>query len=133
MTERRGWAYTRGVARIGAGAFLVSVSLGKFLDHGREAADFGGYGVPLPELAVVLAGAVELVGGLLLVLGILARPAAAAVALVMVGAIATAGVQEGGWFNLGVAPAVLVVMLIVLVWGPGRPALGRAPAGRGLS
>jgi hypothetical protein len=48
----------------------------------------------------------------------------------MVGAIATAGVQEGGWFHLGVAPALLVVMLLLVWLGPGRPALSRRLARR---
>lgn len=66
---------------------------------------------------------IELVCGLLLVIGLLTRPAAAALALTLVGAIATAGRVEGGSFNLGVAPALLAVMLLLLWVGSGRPAL----------
>src|SRR4051812_33703067 len=90
------------VIRIGAGLFFVSVSLGKFFDHATEAVDFDRYGVPFPDVAVYAVGTIELVGGVLLIIGLLTRPAAAALALTMIGAIATAGVVEGGWFNLGV-------------------------------
>lgn len=47
--------------------------------------------------------------------GRLARPAAFALAGNMVGAIVTAGRVDGGAINLGLAPALLVVM-VVLVW-----------------
>jgi len=40
-----------------------------------------------------------------------------------VGAIATAGRVEGGSFNLGVAPALLLAMLFLVWAGPGRLAL----------
>jgi putative oxidoreductase len=113
------------VVRIAAGAFFVSVSTGKFLEHAQESADVASYGVPLADVAVVLVGVTELVGGILLILGWWTRPAAAVLAATMVGAIATAGVQEGGWFHLGVAPAMLLLMLLLVGFGPGRPALDR--------
>lgn len=116
--------------RVAAGVFFVSVSTGKFFDHAQEARDFDSYGVPLADVAVVLVGVVELVGGVLLVLGLFTRPAAAALAAAMVGAIATAGVQEGGWFHLGVAPTMLVLMLLVLWLGPGRPSVDATRASR---
>lgn len=112
--------------RIAAGAFYVSVGIGKFLDHARESSDFASYGVPVPDVAVVLVGVVEVVGGALLVLGLFTRPAAIALAATMVGAIATAGVQEGGSFHLGVAPTLLVLMVLVAWLGPGWPALDRS-------
>lgn len=115
-------AYAVGVLRIAAGAFFVSVSTGKFFDHAKEAVDFDRYGVPVPEVAVTLVGVVELLGGLLLILGLLTRPAAAALALTMVGAIATAGRVDGGSFHLGVAPTALVVLVVLLWTGAGRPA-----------
>ncbi len=43
--------------------------------------------------------------------------------MTLIGAIATAGRVEGGAFNLGLAPALLVVMLLLLWVGSGRPAL----------
>ena len=111
------------VIRVVAGIVFVSVSTGKFADHATEATDFDRYGVPIPDIAVYAVGTIELVCGLLLVAGLLTRPAAAALALTMVGAIATAGRVEGGSFNLGVAPTLLAVMLVLLWVGSGRPAV----------
>ncbi len=111
-------ALTRAVA----GLLFVTFSIGKFADHGAEAADFDRYGVPLPDFSVYAVGTLELVCGLLLVIGLLTRPAAAALALNMVGAISTAGRVDGGSFHLGVAPTMLAVMLLLLWVGSGRPA-----------
>jgi putative oxidoreductase len=113
------------VIRVAAGAFFVSVSLGKLLDHAAETSDFDRYGVPFPATAVVLVGLVELLGGLTLIVGLGTRIAAVALAATMVGAIATAGRVEGGTFNLGVAPALLVLMLVVLWAGPGTWSVDR--------
>jgi len=117
------WATT--VVRVVTGVLFVTFSLGKFVDHAQESADFDHYGIPAPEVATYLVGALELVGGILLVIGLLTRPAALLLALNMVGAIATAGRVDGGTFHLGVAPAMLVAMLFLVWAGAGRLALDR--------
>jgi len=76
--------------------------------------------VPLPDIAVPAVGVLEIVGGALLVVGFLTRPAALALALNMVGALLTAGRVVGGDFHLVYAPLLLVAMLFVLWAGPGR-------------
>jgi putative oxidoreductase len=117
------------LVRLVTGALFVSISTGKFLDHSQESVDFDRYGVPAPEVATYLVGTLELVCGALLVIGLLTRPAALLLAANMVGAIATAGRVEGGSFNLGVAPALLLAMLFLAWAGPGRLALdGRLDA-----
>jgi putative oxidoreductase len=116
-------AYLATAVRVVAGAVFVSVSTGKFLDHTHEAVDFKSYGIPIPDTAVYVVGTLELIGGLLLVLGLFTRVAAFLLAANMVGAISTAGVMEGGSFNLGVAPALLVAMVFLLWAGPGALAL----------
>jgi putative oxidoreductase len=93
----------------------VSFSTGKFADHMAEAVDFERYGLPWPDGAVYLAGTVELVGGVLLVVGLATRLAALVLACNLVVAIATAGRVDGGSFHLGVGPTMLVAMLF-LVW-----------------
>jgi putative oxidoreductase len=111
--------------RVVTGVLFVTFSLGKFVDHAQEAANFERYGIPSPEVATYLVGTLELVCGALLVAGLLTRPAAALLAANMVGAIATAGRVEGGTFHLGVAPTLLAAM-VFLVWaGPGRLACDR--------
>jgi putative oxidoreductase len=109
--------------RAAAGIFFVSVSTGKFFDHAQEAIDFDRYGVPAPDVAVYAVGVVELTAGILLVIGLLTRPAAAALALTLIGAIATAGRVEGGSFHLGVAPTALAVTLLLVWLGSGWPAV----------
>jgi putative oxidoreductase len=116
-----GWATT--LVRVVTGALFVMFSLGKFVDHMQESADFDRYGVPVPDVATYLVGTLELVGGALLVVGLLTRPAAALLAANLVGALLTAGITDGGTFHLGVGPAMLLAM-VFLVWaGPGRLAL----------
>ena len=106
------------VVRVVAGVAFVLIGIGKFADHMKEAADFDSYGVPLPDIAVWVSGTIEVVGGGLLVVGLLTRLAAAALAVNLVVAISTAGVMEGGSFHLGVGPTLLAAMLF-LVWAGG--------------
>ena len=117
------WATT--VVRIGTGVLFVTFSLGKFVDHARESADFDHYGIPAPDVATYLVGTLELLGGILLVIGLCTRPTALLLALNLVGAISTAGRVDGGTFHLGVAPAMLVAMLFLVWAGSGRLALDR--------
>lgn len=137
-----GWAVT--VVRVAAGIVFVLFSFGKLLRHAEEAAAFERYGIPLADAAVVLVGLLELGGGILLVLGLLTRPAALALAGNMAVAIATAGRIEGGPVHLGLAPALLAAMLLLVWAGAGHASLdarlarrlgrgvrpGAAPVGR---
>jgi putative oxidoreductase len=117
------WATT--VVRVVTGALFVTFSLGKFVDHAHESVDFDHYGIPAPEVATYLVGALELLGGILLIIGLFTRPAALLLALNLVGAIATAGRVDGGTFHLGVAPTMLVAMLFLVWAGSGQCAVDR--------
>ncbi len=55
----------------------------------------------------------------MLVVGVLTRPVAVALAGNMLGAIVTAGRIDGGPVHLGLAPALLVAMLVLLKTGAG--------------
>jgi putative oxidoreductase len=112
--------------RLVAGIFLVGVGIGKFADHASEVADFRHYGVPLPDLAVPLAGVIEVVGGVCVVLGLLIRPAATVVALNLLVALLTAGVTDGGTFHLVVGPAVMIAMVVLVGTGAPAPSLDQA-------
>jgi putative oxidoreductase len=125
-----GAAWIPTVVRVVTGLFFVSTSFGKFLDYSKEVDDFRGFEVPWPEVAVPVVGVVELVGGLLLVIGLLTRPAAFVLALNMVGALATAGRVEGGSFHLVYAPVLLVAMVFLCWAGPGRVSVDERLAGR---
>ena len=116
-------AYVTTAVRVIAGVLFVTFSIGKFSDHMSEAMDFDHYGVPWANVAVYIVGVVELLGGLLLVIGLFTRLAALILAVNMIGAIATAGRVDGGSFHLGVAPTLLVAMLFLLWAGSGAYAV----------
>ncbi|MTV26478.1 DoxX family protein [Nitriliruptoraceae bacterium ZYF776] len=89
-----------------------------------------GLGVPAPLVVAWLVTVVELGGGIALVLGVLTRLAAAANALVLVGAIALVKVdvgliaEEGAGAELDLA--LLAGLVAVLLLGPGRPSVDHA-------
>ena len=128
-----GWATALLVLRVAAGLLFITTGVGKFVTFQAEVDHFADFGIPAPTAAVVLAAIVEIIGGMLLALGLLVRPAALALAVTMALAIGTAGRVQGGAFHLGVAPALLLLML-VLVWSGGtrwsidRVLLNRAAA-----
>lgn len=113
------------VARLVAGAIFLGFSIGKFTRHGAESAALDRYGLPYPDAFTYGVGMVELVGGAMLIVGLGTRIAAVALAADMVGAITTAGRIEGGPVHLGLAPTLLVMMLLVLWIGPGDRSLDR--------
>ncbi len=124
---------TAGV-RIVAGVVFLLFAIPKFAFHDLELAEFLRYGFPASSAVVYLVGLLELGAGLMLVLGLVTRVAAVAMAVNMAGAILTAGIHVGGPIHLGLAPALLVAMLVLLRVGPGAAALdGRLDASRRLA
>lgn len=71
------------VARLLSGVIFVFFGLGKFTAHAAEAASFPRYGLPAPSAFVYAVGALEIVGGLLLVAGFVMCPVALAPALLV--------------------------------------------------
>ena len=76
--------------------------------------------MPWPDASVYVAGTVELVGGLLLVVGLLTRFAALAVAANMVVTLATGGRVDVDLYHVGLGSALLVAALY-LVWAGAGP------------
>jgi len=113
--------------RLAAGGVFVAFGLGKFVNHASELASFKGYGLPAPKAFVLAIGAIELVGGLLLVVGALTRPTALELAGDMVGAIVVSGIAKGELISLTLAPAELAAMLLLLWTGPGAYSLSPSP------
>jgi putative oxidoreductase len=111
------------VARVAAAVVFVVFGIGKFSAHADEVASFEQYGLPSPDAFVYGVGVLELVGGLLLLVGLLTRPAALALAGDMIGAIVVSGIGENELVSLTLAPAELVVMLVLLWTGPGAAAI----------
>jgi putative oxidoreductase len=132
LGERGGPSSARAAlaVRLAAGAVFVGFSLGKFVRHEAERAALERYGIPLADQATYFVGAVELVGGLLLLAGLLTRLAAAALAVDMAVAISTAGRIEGGPVHLGLAPLLLAGMLFLLWAGAGPASTDRRLARR---
>src|SRR5437763_16557576 len=111
--------------RLGSGVVFVVVGAGKFVHHASELASFQAYGLPAPDAFVYAIGVIELVGGMLLILGLLTRPAALVLAGDMVGAIVVSGIGRGELVSLTLAPAELLLCLYLLWTGPGALALDR--------
>jgi putative oxidoreductase len=109
--------------RVLSGGVFVAFGLGKFVNHSSELASFRTYGLPAPELFVVVIGVIEVVGGALLIAGVLVRPAALVLAGNMVGAIIVSGLAKGELVSLTLAPAELIAMLVLLRTGPGARSL----------
>jgi putative oxidoreductase len=111
------------VLRLLSGGVFVAFGIGKFVNHASELASFKSYGLPAPEVFVIVIGLIELVGGLLLIIGVLTRPAALVLAGDMIGAIVVSGIAKGEIISLTLAPAELVAMLVLLWTGPGAKSL----------
>ena len=113
------------VLRVATGAIFAAFGVSKFTNHGSEVHSFRTNGLPSPDSFVYFIGVIETVGGVLLIIGLAAKLAALVLSGDMVGAIATAGVKEGGVLNLALAPALLATMLFLLWAGSGPAALDR--------
>jgi putative oxidoreductase len=109
--------------RVAGGIVFVVFGIAKFTAHGDEVASFEKYGLPSPDAFVYAIGVLEVVGGLLLLAGLLTRLMALALAGDMVGAIIVSGIGENEVVSLTLAPAELVVMLVLLWAGPGAAAV----------
>ena len=108
---------------LATGAIFAAFGASKFTNHASEVHSFRTYGLPSPDAFVYFIGVIETAGGILLIIGLATRLAALVLSGDMVGAIAIAGVKEGGVLNLGLAPALLTTMLFLLWAGSGPVAL----------
>jgi|SRR5579862_3135188 len=122
--------------RILVGGVFVVAGADKLTEHSKHVIDFTRWDLPSPSAFVYVVGGLEIVCGVLLVIGLAPRLAALLLAIDMVGALLTLRSVDGGveWLLPGqtfvvpavewVVPAVLLFLLIVLVAaGGGRWAL----------
>jgi len=128
------------VIRVALGVVFVAHGgqkvFGWFGGHGLRATvtAFKGMGIPAP--AAAFAAFVELFGGLAVLLGLLARPAAVGLIVIMLVAIAKVHARHGFFLNFGGTPGkghgfefnfVLIAMaLSILIGGAGVLSLDRA-------
>ena len=123
------------LARVLLGAVLIVHGGQKLFSNGIEGtgAFFESMGVPAAQAAAAFAGTVELVGGILLVLGVLTQLVAVLVVVVMAGAYLyvhqAAGIYaaDGGWELVAVIGLAVAVFGLV---GPGRYSVDALLAGR---
>ena len=119
LATRPGLGWWPAVIRLAAGVTLIVVSLSKFTRHEQLVESFERYGLPWPDASVYLAGTIELCGGVLLVLGLVTRLAALAVAGNLVVALATGGRVEVDLYHVGLGAALLAAALFLLWSGAG--------------
>ncbi|PZG10614.1 DoxX family protein [Nonomuraea aridisoli] len=112
------------IARIATGVIFVAHGWQKWQGgHRATAQGFSEMGIPMPDLAAGYAMAVEMIGGVLLILGLLVRPVALLLLVNMLGAIVFTHwdrgvlVSEGGWELAG---ALGALCLLFLALGGGR-------------
>lgn len=123
------------LARVLLGAVLIMHGGQKLFSNGVEGtgAFFESMGVPAAQAAAAFAGTVELVGGILLVLGLVTQLVAVLVVVVMAGAYfyvhQAAGIYaaDGGWELVAVIGLAVAVFGLV---GPGRYSVDALIAGR---
>lgn len=124
------------------GPFLVRVIVGIiFIAHGGAkfaggiggtAEAFGSLGIPLPVLSAWLAAGTELIGGILLVLGLATRVVAIPLAFTMVVAFAYVHGAHGFFLPQGFEFVLLLFVLnvAIILQGGGRWSLDRVLAAR---
>jgi putative oxidoreductase len=116
-----GWpAWIPTVVRLASGFTLIAVSLSKFTRHQSLVDSFERYGIPAADAAVYLAGTVELVGGVLLLLGLLVRPTGLVVAAQFAVAVLTGGRVDTDFFHVGLGTMLLAAGLF-LAWSGAGP------------
>ncbi|MBL9219719.1 MAG: DoxX family protein [Opitutaceae bacterium] len=120
------------VIRLYWGVSFAQTGWGKLMNLGRTAGYFESLSIPLPKLNAIMAGATETLGGVLLALGLFARPASVPLIFTMLVAYATADREALGAIVsdpdkfLTAAPFLfLLAALLVLAFGPGRFSVDR--------
>lgn len=109
------------------GVSFAQTGWGKLMNLERTTEFFGSLGLPAPKLNAIAAGSTEFLGGVLLAVGLFARPAAVPLAGTMVVAYLTAdreAVQaifsDTDKFTDAAPFLFLLVSVLVLAFGPGK-------------
>jgi uncharacterized membrane protein YphA (DoxX/SURF4 family) len=118
---------TAATVAVVTGLIFIGGGLVKFVFHHWELNAFRSFGLPWPSGLEILAGILEVAGGVSLVLRRYVVPSAVLLALTMVVAIGSSGIGHGDVIpSLTLAPALLVATLYLLARAVGtgrrRPA-----------
>ena len=115
------------IIRLYWGLSFAQSGWGKLMNLERTAGFFAELGLPLPKLNAIMAGATECGGGILLALGLFARPAAVPLIFTMIVAYATADKEallaltsDPDKFVTAAPFLFLLASLLVLAFGPGK-------------
>lgn len=115
------------LARLAVVGITTYPALRKFMQYPERVAQFASWGVPWPEIAVLVAGAVQLFALSTIAIGFGGRVGASALAVVMTVAMITAGPNV---FNGTVFVSSVVIMLVgtgrYSVWDPDLSEIPRA-------
>lgn len=97
------------------GLIFIPAGLVKFIFHHWELHAFQSFGLPWPSALEILAGVLETVGGVLLILRRWIVPTATLLAITMVVAILASGIGHGDIIpSLTLAPALLIALIYLL-------------------
>ena len=99
--------------RIAIGLVFMGAGARKLGDRAATSADFDHWGLPAPGTVSLVIAGLEVVCGLLILLGLATRFGALVLCIDMLGAVATAGRIDGGLHLI--APPVLALLCLVLV------------------
>jgi uncharacterized membrane protein YphA (DoxX/SURF4 family) len=97
------------------GSIFVVAGMVKFVFHHWELHAFRSFGLPWPSALEIVAGVVETGGGVLLVMRLAVLPASVVLAVTMVVAIVSSGIDHGDVIpSLTLAPALLLAVTYLL-------------------
>jgi putative oxidoreductase len=116
------------ILRVVLGIIMIHHGWPKLTNLGGTIEGFTGIGIPLPALAAVFATVAEVVGGLLMLVGVFTDIAGLMFALDILGAILFVHAKNGMAVSEGGVEwplALLAMALAVALAGPGRYAVGR--------
>ncbi|MFC9786589.1 DoxX family protein [Rhodococcus sp. NPDC127528] len=122
------------VARVGLGVIFVAHGWQKFFTYGIDGvqASFDQMGAPVPDVSAILAAAIELGGGVLLIAGLLTPIAGILLFLDMLGAFFIVHYDQGLFMPAGyeLVVALGVGSLLLAATGAGRLSLDALVGGR---
>jgi putative oxidoreductase len=104
--------------RVAVGIFFVAAGVQKVLDHDDYVVRFDRWGLPAPSTAAYVAAGIEIVAGLILLLGLATRFAALVLLIEMLVLAATGGRVDGG-AELVTAGVLAFFCLILVARGGG--------------
>ena len=121
LTGLRGYSLL--ILRVLLGLIFIYHGYGKVFEPSGAMGFFSSIG--LPSFLAPIVGVVEVGGGLMLVAGLFARPAATALLIVIAGALIKVQIPKGLAAGLERDAMITAALLVIMAFGPGVFALRR--------